>query len=47
MPGTPPENCTGVVGRSCGTVPVEAAGQYAHWLALSEAINRTGRAIDL
>mmetsp|Transcript_10621 Transcript_10621/g.34070 ORF Transcript_10621/g.34070 Transcript_10621/m.34070 type:complete len:467 (+) Transcript_10621:3-1403(+) len=47
MPGTPPENCTGVVGRSCGTVPVESAGQYAHWSALSTALNKTGRPIYL
>ena len=47
MPGTPPENCTGVVGRSCGTVPVEPAAQYAHWSALSTAVNKTGRPIYL
>jgi alpha-galactosidase len=47
LPGTPPENCTGVVGRSCGTLPVESAKQYAHWSALSVAINKTGRPIYL
>lgn len=28
MPVSPPENCSGVVGRSCGTVPVNSAEQY-------------------
>ena len=47
MPGAKPENCTGVVGRSCGTVPVEASAQLGYWAALSQAVNRTGRPIYL
>ena len=47
LPNTPPENCTGVIGRSCGTVPVESSAQYSHWLALTTALNRTGRPIYL
>ena len=45
MPGKPPENCSGVVGRSCGTVPVESTAQYAHWAALTAALNKTGRPV--
>lgn len=47
MPGKPQENCTGVVGRSCGLVPVESKAQYAHWHALTTALNSTGRPIYL
>jgi len=47
MPGAPQENCTGVVGRSCGLVPVNSSEQYAAWSALSAALNRTGRPIYL
>ena len=47
LPGSPPENCTGVVGRSCGLVPVESTAQYAHWHALTAALNATGRPIYL
>ena len=47
MPGQPPENCTGVVGRSCGVVPVDSAQQYAAWTALSTALNKTGRYVSV
>eukprot|EP00316_Scyphosphaera_apsteinii_P008274 CAMPEP_0119341642 /NCGR_PEP_ID=MMETSP1333-20130426/102897_1 /TAXON_ID=418940 /ORGANISM="Scyphosphaera apsteinii, Strain RCC1455" /LENGTH=468 /DNA_ID=CAMNT_0007353669 /DNA_START=59 /DNA_END=1466 /DNA_ORIENTATION=- len=47
MPGSPPENCTGVVGRSCGCVPVNSTEQYAAWAALTRALNKTGRPIYL
>ena len=47
MPHAPPENCTGVVGKSCGLVPVNSSEQYAAWHALSTALNKTGRPIYL